>query len=366
MRQKLTAAWFAACLGCSTSSTNTAPPAIPCAPGNSSWGCRSAEHTSPNYVGTQPTPPVQGAPTNRQTTAPSPGSWPTAPGNLGQSPPSPTVSNGTTTAAPPIADDPIGRVDIAYQRQRVTTVYGELIAALDADARSRVERLPLTFDPDRNNVNAFASCSRTGKATIAITDGLLVLTAYLVQLRATDEVSGSNRLDEYVLKVARQQTQNTPPLAPEPSWVSVEPRLQAAKLARQSQLNDEVFAFVIAHELGHHYLNHLPCTSVLPLDASEMGILLTGVVPAFNQPAEMAADVAGTRNVLLAGQRRTNMRLSENGALLTMKFFGALDRATPGDVFNFERTHPPPSLREPIITSTAQTFRATSGVRWPW
>jgi hypothetical protein len=104
----------------------------------------------------------------------------------------------------------------------------------------------------------------------------------------------------------------------------------------------------------------------LPLDASEIGILLTGVVPAFNQPAEMAADVAGTRNLLQAGRRRPNSPLTEGGALLTMRFFGALDQASPGDVFNFERTHPPPSLREPIVTSTAQTFRATSGITWPW
>lgn len=364
MRQKLTAVWFAACLGCTTTSTNTAPRAIPCAPGNTSWGCHSAAQSSPNYVGAQPTPPLQVPSASGQ--APAPGTWPAPAGNLGQNPPTPTIAAPTPAAQAPAADDPIGRADIAFQRQRVTSVLAELVAALDASARARVERLPLTFDPDRNNVNAFASCSKTGKATIAITDGLLVLTAYLAQLKATDEVSGSRHLDEYVVKVARQQRANTPPLAPEPSWVSVEPRLQATKSTRQTQLNDEVFAFVIAHELGHHYLNHLPCTSVLPLDASEIGILLTGVVPAFNQPAEMAADVAGTRNVLQAGRRRTSMQLSENGALLTMKFFAALDQASPGDVFNFERTHPPPSLREPIITSTAQTFRATAGIQWPW
>lgn len=266
----------------------------------------------------------------------------------------------------PVGDDPIARADIAYQRQRVNAVLAELIAALDQSSRARVEHLPLTFDADQNNVNAFASCSKTGKATIAITDGMLVLTAYLAQLKATDEVTGSHHLDDYVARVAKYQRENSPPIAPDPSWVTVDPRLQSAKQTRESQLNDEVFAFVIGHELGHHYLNHLPCTSVLPLDASEIGVLLTSVVPAFNQPAEMAADVAGTRNVLQAGRRRSSAPWTEGGALLTMKFFGALDRASPGDVFNFERTHPPPSLREPIITSTAQTFRATSGISWPW
>ena len=171
---------------------------------------------------------------------------------------------------------------------------------------SRVQGLPLTFDPNANDINAFATCTKSGKATIAITDGMLVLTAYLAQLQASDEVLATRHFDEYVVYVAKSQQPNAPVLAPPPQWLPANTRNNPTKVARQQLLNDEMLAFVMGHELGHHYLNHLPCTSILPLDASEIGILLTDAVPAFNQPNEVAADVAGVRNVLAAVSSKVN------------------------------------------------------------
>lgn len=291
-------------------------------------------------------------PAPQPTTAPPP--------NLGTPSPTPNVP------AQVVGDDAINRADTQFQRSRVTAVVGELIAALDPSIRSRVDRLPLTFDPNRNDINAFATCTKSGKATIAVTDGMLVLTAYLAQLQASDEVLATRHFDEYVTYVARNQQPNTPILAPPAQWLPPESRNHPTKVARQQQLNDEMLAFIMAHELAHHYLNHLPCTSVLPLDAAEIGLLLSDVIPAFNQPNEMASDVAGIRNVLEAGRRRSNYRLTEGGALLTMRFFRGLDSANPADLFNFERTHPPPSVREPVVQTTAQAFRASSGISWPW
>ena len=43
-------------------------------------------------------------------------------------------------------------------------------------------------------------------------------------------------------------------------------------------------------------------------------------------------------------------------------FFAALDRLTPEKVlFSFESSHPPPQLRMPIVSQTANTFRMTGG-----
>jgi hypothetical protein len=86
----------------------------------------------------------------------------------------------------------------------------------------------------------------------------------------------------------------------------------------------------------------------------------------FNQPNEAAADVAGITNVLRTGTQRNGYRYTETGALLTMRFFSGLDQSSPVDIFSFERSHPPPSVREPIIRTTAQTVRATAGFRLPW
>ena len=368
MRHHLTLAFLGLCGACTVTSGRSSPRPAPvyvaCAPGDQTWGCQQQAQNpgaanGPMNTATQQQPiPAMGQPAPVSATPASPAPVLTPPVAGSPAPASTTVLSAD--------NDAINRADTNFQRQRVAAILAELIAALDANTRARVEHLPLTFDPDRANVNAFASCSKTGKATIAITEGMLILTAYLAQLQAADEINRARRFDEYVARVARNQTQNSPPLAPDPNWVTVDVRTQASKSIRQSQLNDEMFAFVIGHELAHHYLNHLPCTSVLPLDASEIGILLTGAVPGFNQPNEVAADVAGTRNVLQAGRRRTSGQLTEGGALLTMRFFRGLDQSTPVDVFNFERSHPPPSLREPIISSAAQAFRTTGGVSWPF
>lgn len=291
------------------------------------------------------------------------------PPNVTAGVPAPAAATPAPAAPVPaqvVGDDAINRADVQFQRSRVTAVVGELIAALDATTASRVRGLPLTFDPNANDINAFATCTKSGKATIAITDGMLVLTAYLAQLQASDEVLATRHFDEYVVYVAKNQQPNAPVLAPPAQWLPAATRNNPTKVARQQVLNDEMFAFVMGHELAHHYLNHLPCTSILPLDASEIGILLTDAIPAFNQPNEVAADVAGVRNVLAAGRRRSINQLTEGGALLQMRFFRALDQASPADLFNFERSHPPPTVREPIIQTAAQAFRAGAGITWPW
>lgn len=350
--------------GCTVGTRRTATPvAAACMPGSTSWGCQQPVGNAPMQnnpqgypaTGPQPLPMGNQVPANQ---APAP--RPTATGASAGAGATGTV---TTTAIP--VDDAINRADLTYLRGRLQADMAELVAALDSTNRARVERIPLIYDNSQTEVNAFAGCSG-GKSLLAVTDGLLVLTAHLAQAQATDEVFGTRKLDEYVAYVAKNQRQNQPVVIPPNNFYTNDQRYNAQKLVRQQQLVDEALCFVLAHELGHHYLNHLPCTSVLPLDASEIGIALSSAVPAFNQPAEVAADMAGIRNVIGAGQRRSGYHYTEGGGLMTMRFFQALDNATPAEVFDFERTHPPPSVREPIIRTTAQAVRAGGGISWPW
>jgi predicted Zn-dependent protease len=88
-------------------------------------------------------------------------------------------------------------------------------------------------------------------------------------------------------------------------------------------------------------------------------------VPLFNQPNELASDVYGIQNVLQAGKDGQGWK--EDGALLMLRAFRARTRQSLQDslVFGFERTHPHPDLRIPVVEQTARTWRLSGGRSLP-
>jgi hypothetical protein len=278
----------------------------------------------------------------------------------------PAVASPAGLNPPPFAGyDPISTGDLQYLTNRTTSVVAELINSLDSGIQARVRNIPIIYDTNTAEVNAYASCTRSGKAAVTVTNGLELVAAHLAEAQAVDELYGTRRVDDYINLIAKNQKQGQPVLAPAGFYTPAQ-LADPRKQSREQQLFDETVGFVAAHELGHHYLNHLPCTSVLPLNASEIGQVITSAVPMFNEPNESAADVAGVTNVLRTGAQRNGYHYTETGALLTMRFFAGLDQSSPIDIFSFDRTHPPPSVREPIIRTTAQAVRASAGFRLPW
>jgi hypothetical protein len=200
---------------------------------------------------------------------------------------------------------------------------------------------------------------------MAITDGMLDIESHLAQCKANDEVFATRKLDAYIDLVAKNQRPGSPVVRPAAGFFDAAQQNDGRKVQRQHQLLEEQIAFVLGHELAHHYLAHLPCTaSDGMLTASEWNRAITGTLPAFNQVNESAADTAGTYNVLDAGAKRQGNKLTEAGGLLTMQFFAGFDRLTPGNpIFDFERTHPPANIRTPLIQQAANGWR--SGFRVP-
>lgn len=298
---------------------------------------------------------------------PPPYGWAPSPG--GASPgPAPPAPWGPPPAPPPagfVQNDPINAVDIGWMRQRMAQVHGELVNALPPAQRQRIEGIPLFSDPTVGEVNAFAACDEQGVALMAVSDGLLDVTGHLAQFRATDEIFGTRQLDAYIQLVATQQKPGRPVVRPPPGFVNPAHHVDPRKVARQNVLFEEALAFVVGHEMAHHHLGHTGCarggrTGVQPAD---IGRVLSRAAPVFNQPNEIGADVAGTNNLLTAGSRRQGARWNEGGAMLVLNFFAGLDRLTPADiVFGFERTHPPPTFRMPVVQQAAQTWRLTGGV----
>lgn len=304
-----------------------------------------------------PPAPNAGAP-QQYGSAPPPSAGPPAPG-APQPAPVPTAA----PAPAPNAADPINRVDLAYLRGEAQQILTELVSALPSDKQARVHGIPLVVDSTVGEVNAFATCSGSS-AAMAITDGLLDITAHMAEAKATDELFRTRKLDDYIALVARNQQPKRPIVQPPPGFFDPGQDADGRKVARQHQLLDAELAFVMGHELAHHYLGHLPCSATgALLTAAEINQVLTSGAPMLNQFNESAADVNGTNNLLDAGTRRSGYHFTEEGAMLVMQFFSGFDQFSPADFFDFERTHPPPQVRIPIIQGAANAWR--SGLRLP-
>jgi hypothetical protein len=320
-------------------------------------GCKQEEPKAPSYpypAQGYPYPPAGYA---GQPGTPLPGTAAPVPG------PAPGIPG---FPAPPVAD-PINNVDLPFLRAEATGILAELVAALPPLQHSRVAAIPIVVDSTPGEVNAFATCSKSGRSAMAITDGLLEIQAFLARARAHDEMAGTRKVDEYIALIARNQRPKQPVVRPAPGFFDPALDVNPQKLARQRQVLDEELAFVLGHELAHHYLGHLPCTASGALPVAEIARVLSDAVPGFNQPNELAADVAGLNDALTAGARRNGYHFTETGALLTMQFFAGLDQLTPTDIlFSFERSHPAPALRVPIIQQTANAWRATGGRGLPY
>jgi len=267
----------------------------------------------------------------------------------------------------PVPNDPINAIDLGYLRGQAQSLLNELVATLPAAQQSRVAGIPLVVDSTVGDVNAFATCTSSGHAAMAVTDGLLDIEAHLSQARATDETFGSRKLNDYIQLIVRNQRPKQPIVQPPPGFFDPTQQMDGRKVARQHQLLEEQIGFVLGHELAHHYLGHLPCTSAGQLPLAELGQALSGTVPLFNQPNEIAADASGTNTLLTMGFRRAGYHLTEGGALITMQFFAGLEQFNVGALlFAFENDHPPAVLRSPIIQQTAAAWKLTGGAGLPY
>ena len=277
-------------------------------------------------------------------------------------PSAPPPTNAPPAAPlPPVLNDPVNNVDVNFLRGQAQVVLRELTLALSPANAQRVQGIPLVVEDKPGEVNAFAACSG-GRALMAISDGLLDIEAHLAQAKAYDELFGTRKVDEYIQFLARNQRPGQPIVRPPPGFFDPARAVDGRKVQRQNQLLNEQIAFVMGHELAHHYLGHLPCTAGGLFSPADIARVLSNVVPVFNQPNELAADVAGTDNVLKVNARHPEYGWNEEGGLLTMQFFSGLDRASPVDIlFDFERTHPPPGVRVPVIQQAAATWRSTGG-----
>jgi hypothetical protein len=263
-------------------------------------------------------------------------------------PPGPTIPR--PVANPRAAFDAINRLNVPQLEAHAQTVLGELVAALPADKRALVVGYQLQFDNALGDVNAYATCGERGAPIVAVSDGLLLIAAHIAMSTATDELFETEKRSQYMDWISEHGIESPPPGFYAPQF-----HTDRAKIARQREIFDEQLAFILGHELAHHYLGHLGCSAETdPLVAA------TGGVPLFEQTQELAADVAAVKNTLSAGARRAGYEWTEDGALLVLAAFQArTEISVKTIVFAFERTHPLPVLRMPLITTTADLWKVS-------
>jgi len=269
---------------------------------------------------------------------------------------------GPVRATPPPADpdpaaarDPVQSADRVLLRREAGRVMQWLIEALPPDKQARVAGITLDPDPLPGEINAYASCDGAAPY-IAVSDDLLLVEAQLAMARATDERFATDTTHELIRWFAErpEQTGQLPPVA---FWDPAQ-HVDREKVSRQRVMFDEQLAYVLGHELAHHTLGHLACTSTGFSDDAMRDVV--DAAPIFSQAGEIAADIEGIHDVLAAGRR---FGWTEEGALVLFEFFTKWHAYTATDVvLAFERSHPFPILRLPIVMTTADVWRASGGL----
>lgn len=288
-------------------------------------------------------------------------------------PPAPAPTPAAAPApAPAVARPLLGPlVGAPAWQSEARAVVQELIGSLDAQKQSLVATIPLVFDPNAGEVNAFAGCDDDGAPFVAGTEGLLEAIDGIAQTKATDETFGTQAYESYVSAVApRLVSQGGSAMLPA-GVIAPAQFFDVRRISRAHEIYDEIVAFTFGHELAHHYLGHTGCahgspspgppTGKSPPDPQTVWRIASSAVPMLNQLNEGAADSSGCENVLAAGRARSagaTYRWNEEGGLWLLDFFARLDRAAgQSPLLGFLRTHPNPAVRVPIVQTTAVSWR---------
>ena len=327
-----------------------------------------APQPSPQSFPPQSFPPQQQQQQPQQRPAsPAPAPSTTGPFGLPFPFPIPGLGGGTAspTGVPTIPGFSTPLVGTEMQKSETASILQELTQNLAPDRQARVRGIPLVFDPNPDEINAFAGCDDRGAPFMAGTVGLLDAVDAISQTKATDQIFGTQTYEAY-LKAAlpRLQQPNGGSAALPQGIISPQQAIDPRRLARQRELFDEIIAFAFGHELAHHYMGHTGCANGQAAggggpDPSAIARLATRVIPLLNQPVETQADTEGTFNVLNTGKARRargTTKWSEEGGLILLDFFSRLDGIPLFHPIGFLSTHPNSRGRILWVQGVARTW----------
>src|SRR4051812_13713283 len=184
--------------------------------------------------------------------------------------------------------DPINTRNLPWLHAETGRVMKQLIATLGFDKHAEVADVELITDDYFGIANAFAVCNADGRPVVAVTDKLIEILARLAAARAMEELFDVDATEAYIAWSAEHPLSSGPPDGREDRAMWNDRK----KLIRQRAIFDESIAWVLGHELAHHYLGHIRCDGSGGL-VDAIRDAARAIVPAFQQPDELAADAAG-------------------------------------------------------------------------
>ena len=309
-----------------------------------------------------PTPTIPAPPLPNLGQLPIPTALPPMPG---QSLLSARTPDYTSLAAPPAgAIDASGALVSGWAENRTSEVHRELVESLFPDQRARIAEIPFHVVNDRAEPNAAAGCSESRAPMLMITSAMVVVCASSAEARAYDELAGTSTLEAYATSLVEDLRASRSVRAIDRALIAGPMANDPRKLAREVQLFDEQIAFILGHELAHHYRGHMGCaaqggTTASAREAEDLQRGLANAASPLEQPFEVEADVWGITNVLERGRARTGGIWNEEGALLSLEVFRHFGPLAAGglDPGVFLSTHPPSELRAPVVSQAALMYR---------
>lgn len=248
-----------------------------------------------------------------------------------------------------------------FLEQEAAAIYQELMAHLPEARRARVQGVPFHVVDEMAEPNAAAGCAAGTRAPLVfMTRAMLVMAAGVAETRAYDELGSTSQYENYA-QIAVQAIRSGRPIPAVPvDLVSGPLATDPRKLARQRHLYDQEIAFILGHELAHHYLGHTGCTPAATAtedQAEQLQRSLAQAVPPLEQPNEVAADMWGVTSVLETGHTRAGGAWSEEGALLSLDTFRHLMAMGDDIALLFLSTHPPSEIRAPIVLQVSSQWQ---------
>jgi hypothetical protein len=271
-----------------------------------------------------------------------------------------------------------GTVDaLAAQRRQATEELERLTAKLSAANAKRLQGVYVAFDTKATDPIALAACDDDGDYAVVMSDALLRMMSCVAQAKATDEVFGTHKLEDYAAWLVLDQTRRAPLIAPPSNWWDEAEARNAAKVELEHARMREALSGVVAQELMHFIFGDIVCPN--PTSAREVGDAewtreerdhaLSVASKVYTPSRVLAADGTGTLLSLEAGR-------TEEGASALLSAFDRVehgerapantdtaDPPRPADAgpirspSSYLRLHPDSDVRAEVVRAAANQWR---------